>query len=343
MPQARKSRIAGIALIIAGLVIGASLLYFMVGVKLQKQYWATSLTETVDDNVLNGLYVAVRRGEVGWLDVDPKFPLPRLIPGINLILYHVGGNCYIGTDCNRFPSSEPSRDRWGDTEHTIDLNDIAARQIVIEDLVTIVEQGDKVTPEVSIVGVHLDNVHRLTAEGLAEVFNGFLKAVVYVSEDMTARMTQMPNISGAAWSADEGRYHPTVFIQGTAVPNARLPFGYCPLSMTTLFKESLNSALSHLSACLLFSRSASARTRRWSLLFLRIDAGAKRIHQVDHARRSDFPSWFDFLGATKSGNPNFCAISAKHKARFSDLDLDAAEMHFAMMIRAESQDVRSGQ
>ena len=79
---------------------------------------------------------------------------------------------------------------------------------------------------------------------------------VYVSEDMTARMAQMPNISGAAWSADEGSYHPTVFIQGTAVPNARLPFGYCPLSMTRLFKESLNSALSHLSACLLFSRNS---------------------------------------------------------------------------------------
>jgi len=54
---------------------------------------------------------------------------------------------------------------------------ICSRQIVIEDLVTIVEQGDKVAPEDSIVGVHLDNVHRLTAEGLAEVFNGFLKAV----------------------------------------------------------------------------------------------------------------------------------------------------------------------
>ena len=227
---------------------------------------------------------------------------------------------------------------------------ICSRQIVIEDLVTIVEQGDKVAPEDSIVGVHLDNVHRLTAEGLAEVFNGFLKAVqaakydgrisqsrkigyiaknnpkefkraldqglmsmlplyqinenaklnevglldndsrraqqigqqycipvflktfgsdvaytiqrnnrsvnVYVSEDMTARMAQMPNISGAAWSADEGSYHPTVFIQGTAVPNARLPFGYCPLSMTRLFKESLNSALSHLSACLFFSRNS---------------------------------------------------------------------------------------
>jgi hypothetical protein len=142
-----------------------------------KQYWATSLTKDVDDNVLNGLYEAVRRGEVGWLDFDPKFRLPRLVPGVNLILYHVGGNCYIGNDCNRFPASRPTGDRWGDTERTLDLNDAVVRDIVIEDLVSIVQQGDKVAPHSSIVGVHLDNVHNLTADGLAKVFNGFLKAV----------------------------------------------------------------------------------------------------------------------------------------------------------------------
>jgi hypothetical protein len=310
------------ALITGVMVIGASLLYSIIAIKLEKQYWATSLTKTVDDNVLRGLYEAVSRGEVGWLDVDPKFPLPRLVPGINLILYHVGGNCYIENDCNRFPVSEATGDRWGVTERTIDLSDAVVRNIVIEDLVEIVRQGDKVAPGGSIIGVHLDNVHRLTAEDLGEVFNGFLKAVqaarydgrisksrkigyiaknnpkefkraldqglldalplyqinenaklneeqmldndsrlaqqigqkycipvflktfgsdvaytierdhhsenVNVSKDMTIRMAQMPKISGAAWSVDEGSYHPIIFVQGSPVPNARLPFGYCP-------------------------------------------------------------------------------------------------------------------
>ena len=44
------------------------------------------------------------------------------------------------------------------------------------------------------------------------------QANVYVSEAMTTRMAQMPNISGAAWSVDEARYHPTVFAQGSPVP-----------------------------------------------------------------------------------------------------------------------------
>jgi hypothetical protein len=146
-------------------------------IELKKQYWATSLTGTVDDSLLRGLYAAVARGEVGWLDVDPQNPIPPLEPGINLILYHVGGNCYIGSDCDRFPSSEPTGDRWGSTERVIDLNDPAARKIVIEDLVMIVLRGDEVAPDGSIVGVHLDNVHRLGAQGLADVFNDFLKAV----------------------------------------------------------------------------------------------------------------------------------------------------------------------
>src|SRR2546429_7576575 len=74
--------------------------------ELRKQYWATSLSGSVDDDLLSGLYEAVVRDEVGWLDVDPKSSIPPLEPGINLILYHVGGYCYIGDDCDRFPSSE---------------------------------------------------------------------------------------------------------------------------------------------------------------------------------------------------------------------------------------------
>jgi hypothetical protein len=303
--------------------IGLSLLHPLTGAtaELKKQYWATSLTRSVDNGLLQGLYKAVARGEVGWLDVDAAKSIPRLEPGINLILYHVGGNCYIGEDCERFPASEPTNDRWDEGERTIDLNDAAARKIVIEDLVALVKKADAVAPAHAIVGVHLDNVHRLGAQGLADVFNDFLKAVeaarqrglvssarvvgyvaknnpvgfkqalerrlldarplyqinenaklsqdgtldrdsriarqigrqyclpvflktfgsdvayateqdgdevkIYVSKEMTRRMAQLPDISGAAWSADEGRYQPTIFVQGSPVPQAPLPSGQC--------------------------------------------------------------------------------------------------------------------
>ena len=59
----------------------------------------------------------------------------------------------------------------------IDLNDPVARNVVIGDLVAIVQQADRLAPDGSIVGVHLDNVHRLNAQGLADVFNDFLKAI----------------------------------------------------------------------------------------------------------------------------------------------------------------------
>jgi hypothetical protein len=277
----------------------------------KKQYWATSLAAGVDDGILQGLYAAVARGETGWLDVDPQHPIPTLEPGINLILYHVGGNCYVGDDCQRFPSSEPTRDRWGGTERIVDLSNQVARKIVIDDLVVIVRQGDQIAPEGSIVGIHLDNVHRLGAQDLGDVFNDFLKAVdaakqqglisrsravgyiaknnpeefkealdqkwlealplyqinenatlsqdgmlddtsriaqrlgkqycipvflktfgtdvaytmrqggrnmdVHVTVEMARRMAHMPSIAGAAWSADEANYHPTVFEQGSAV------------------------------------------------------------------------------------------------------------------------------
>jgi hypothetical protein len=47
---------------------------------------------------------------------------------------------------------------------------------------------------------------------------------VYVSVDMTRRMAQMPNISGAAFSVDEKNYQPTIFVQG--LPVRQVPFGY---------------------------------------------------------------------------------------------------------------------
>jgi hypothetical protein len=289
--------------------------------ELKKQYWATSLSGAVDDDLLQGLYAAVARGEVGWLDIDPKHPIPPLEPGINLILYHVGGNCYIGDDCDRFPSSEPTGDQWGNSERAIDLVDPATRKIVVEDLLAMAQHADKIAPDGSIAGVHLDNVHKLPARALADIFNEFLKAVeaakdqglisktrkigyvaknnpgafkealeqnwldapplyqinenarlredgmldsgsstaqqigrqycipvflktfgsdvaytieqdgnqedVYLSEDMTRRMAQMPNISGVAWSIDEGSYRPTIFVQGSPVPQAPLPLGDC--------------------------------------------------------------------------------------------------------------------
>src|SRR5262245_20036598 len=108
----------------------------------KKQYWATSLTRTVDPGLLRGLYDAVSHGAVGWLDVDPDNLIQRVTSGINLILYHVGGNCYVEDDCDRFPMSEPTGDRWGDTERVITLSDPAARRIVIDDLLVIVKKGD---------------------------------------------------------------------------------------------------------------------------------------------------------------------------------------------------------
>ena len=310
-------------MMVGAAAIGLSLLHPLTAAaaELKKQYWATSLTRSVDNGLLQGLYKAVARGEVGWLDVDAAKSIPRLEPGINLVLYHVGGNCYIGEDCDRFPASEPTGDQWSDQERTIDLNDPATRKTVIDDLIALVRKGDEVAPAHAVVGVHLDNVHSLGAPGLADVFNDFLKAVeaarrrglisgaravgyvaknnpeafnqaldrkllearplyqinenaklsqdgtldrdsriaqqigrqyclpvflktfgsdvayateqdgdevkIYVSKEMTRRMAQLPDISGAAWSADEGRYHPTIFVQGSPVPQPPLPSGQC--------------------------------------------------------------------------------------------------------------------
>jgi hypothetical protein len=144
----------------------------------KKQYWATSLSRTVDDDILKGLYEAVARGEVGWLDIDPKFSIPELKPGIKLVLYQVGGNCYIkNDDCERFPDSQPTGDQWGETERSIDLTDPEAMKIVVADLIAIVRLGDQLAPPGAIVGIHLDNVDKLSAEEIADVFNEFLAAV----------------------------------------------------------------------------------------------------------------------------------------------------------------------
>jgi hypothetical protein len=275
LQQSWKARMGGRAATSA-LAVGLLLIYSLAGScgELKKQYWATSLTSTVDDGLLQGLYEAVARGETGWLDVDPKYPIPPMAPGINLILYHVGGNCYTGSDCDRFSSSEPTGDRWGDTERVIDLNDPAARKVVIEDLVTMVHQGDEIAPDGREIGYvaknspeefkqaldqrllevsplyqinenaklsqrgMLDSESQLSQQiGRQYCIPVFLKTFgsdvaytmiqegqkvnVYVSEDMTTRMAQMPNISGAAWSVDEGRYHPTIFAQGSPVLQAR--------------------------------------------------------------------------------------------------------------------------
>src|SRR5262249_16680624 len=108
----RWSYAAFISRSLAALGIGVLLIYSLTETaeaeKPRKQYWATSLTSRVDDRILEGLYDAVAHGAIGWLDVDPKYPIPPVSPGINLILYHVGGNCYIGADCDRFPSSAPT-------------------------------------------------------------------------------------------------------------------------------------------------------------------------------------------------------------------------------------------
>jgi hypothetical protein len=318
-PGAERSStaLAGIAFAIGALLLSAPQVR---PAELKKQYWATSLSGAVDDGIMQGLYDAAARGEVGWLDIDPAHSLPALRRGINLILYHVGGNCYIGSDCSRFPSSQPTGDRWGNNEREIDLADPAVRRIVVEDLLALVRQGDATAPAGAIVGVHLDNVHRLDAAGLAGVFNEFLRAVegarrqgsisatrpvgyvaknnprafrealtqkllaalplyqinenarlredgelnnasrvaqeigrrcgipvflktfgsdvaytleqgadntdVHVSQRMARRMAQLPDISGVAWSADESKYHPTLFVQGAPAAEAEFSPGY---------------------------------------------------------------------------------------------------------------------
>ncbi len=312
-------RIGGIVMLCL-LVAGGLLLAWQMAANrdAKKHYWATSLASTVDNGLLQGLTEAVERGEIGWLDVNPKVPLPLMTGGINLILYHVGGNCYIGRDCDRFPASEPTGDRWGDTERSIDLNDARTRKIVIADLVGIVQRGHRLAGNGAIVGVHIDNVHKLDADGLAQLLNDYGRAIevakqqgliaktratgyiaknnplavrtaldrgllyaaplyqinenatlnqfgvldsssrvarrigrrygipvflkafgtdvayavtqsghsttVMVSSEMTRRMAKVAHIAGAAWSADEASYRPTLFAQGAPVPAVLFPY-----------------------------------------------------------------------------------------------------------------------
>jgi hypothetical protein len=164
---------------IVGLVAAALLLpsFTQVGGDGTRHYWATSLSRTVDARLLQGLSEAVERGETGWLDVDPKHPMPPLRPGVNLIFYHVGGNCYIGSDCDRFPISHPTGDQWGDRERALDLTDALTRSIVVTDLIAMMSKADRLAPSGAAIGVHLDNVHRLDAESIAVVINEYLDAV----------------------------------------------------------------------------------------------------------------------------------------------------------------------
>ena len=313
MPRPHKLVRAGAALLLALVSAGVGAAVCPPG-EAKKHYWATSLSRAVDANIMRGLYAAVARGEIGWLDIDPKRPIAGLAPGINLVLYHVGGNCYIGPDCDRFPSSEPTDDRWDEKERRINLSDPATRKIVIEDLVGIVERADKIALATASIGVHVDNVHKLGAQDLATLFNEYIAAVaaakdqgrisktrktgyiaknnpqgfkraldekllasapfyainenailredgrlngpsliaqaigrcygipvflktfgsdvayeieqqdpkqdpieVHVTPEMAREMARLPHIAGVAWSADEGRYHPTEFAQGSAV------------------------------------------------------------------------------------------------------------------------------
>ena len=174
----RLDRICGLALLCLLMFGWMSITWQMFASKhAKKHYWATSLGRTVDDGVLQGLQQAVDRGEVGWLDVDPKFPVPVVTGRVNLILYHVGGNCYIGRDCARFPQSAPTGDQWGNKERTLDLKDARTRKIVVDDLVGIVQIGDRLASPGAIVGVHIDNVHKLDADSLAALFNAYVLAV----------------------------------------------------------------------------------------------------------------------------------------------------------------------
>ena len=277
----------------------------------KKEYWATSLSDGVDRTLLQGLDAAVARGEVGWLDVNPDSGAPAVTEGTNLILYHVGGNCYIGSDCDRFASSKALEGRWADEEREIDLDNPDVRKIVVADMVNLTKQADHWAPSGATVGVHLDNVHRLEADALGRLFNAYLQAVetakqdgqisksrtvgyvaknnpegfkealdkrllktaplylinenallgekgefdestgiaqalgrnhnvpvflmtfgsdiaytiqrdgkstdVHVSQDMARQMAKKPNITGVAWSPDESRYQPTLFVQGAPI------------------------------------------------------------------------------------------------------------------------------
>jgi hypothetical protein len=303
----------------AAVAVGLDVAPTIAADNLKKHYWATSLSGRVDPALLKQLRAAVRRGETGWLDIDPKLARPVRERGINLVLYHVGGNCYIEADCQRFPSAVTTGTRWDVNERAINLEDARVRQIVVADLLAMVQNADKLMPARSTIGVHVDNVHGLDEGGIAALINDYLEGIdiikregllsqhravgyiaknnpaafkcaldrrlietrplyqivenarldasgaldpqsqiaqefgqqygipvflktfgsdlayrtvrdgqivdVYVSPEMTERMAQMPHIAGAAWSADEGNYHPTLFAQGSPVRETPLLVG----------------------------------------------------------------------------------------------------------------------
>lgn len=214
----------------------------------KKHYWATSLSGTIDASLLQGLREAIVRDETAWLDVDPGFHVPVRKSGINLVFYHVGGNCVIGSDCKRFPLSEPTTDGWGDRERMIDLNDPQARRIVVADLIKIVQQADQVAPKGTTVGVHLDNVHRLDAEGMAAIFNEYLQAVeVAKQEGLIARARKVGYIA---------KNNPTAFRQAL---DRRL------LDAAPLYQINENATLSQDGTLDRASRAAQDLGRRYGI------------------------------------------------------------------------------
>ena len=176
----------------------------------RRQYWATSLGSTLDSGILDGLQAATARGEVGWLDIDPGSSVPTMGPGTNLVFYHVGGNCYTGSDCDRFPSSKPTGDQLGNKQRQLDLNDPKTRAIIVADLVGVIRKADQEAPRGATVGVHLDNVHKLDADGLARIFNDYLQAIETakrdgsISKDRTVGYVAKNNPHGFMEALDRG-------------------------------------------------------------------------------------------------------------------------------------------
>jgi len=66
---ARQRKIA--IVLVCALAIGVTVTVWPgSGGDAKKQYWATSLSRTVEADLLQGLQAALARGETGWLDVD---------------------------------------------------------------------------------------------------------------------------------------------------------------------------------------------------------------------------------------------------------------------------------
>jgi len=142
---ARKSASAlvGVALAI-GRVVDASA--DSAAAEPKKQYWARACPARWTTRFCRVSMTPSRMARSAGLESIPDCRSP-LKAGINLlILYHVGGNCYDGADCDRFPSSEATGDSLGQGA-LIHLEDPATRTIVVDDLVARCSKGDELAPE----------------------------------------------------------------------------------------------------------------------------------------------------------------------------------------------------